>query len=61
MSGRADDLVAAGLGDDERVLLKTANSTGALREPTKSSWIALDAGAARLLVEHAVRLVGIDY
>jgi arylformamidase len=57
----ADDLVAAGLGDDERVLLKTANSSGALREPAKTSWVGLDAGAARLLVERGVRLVGIDY
>jgi arylformamidase len=57
----AADLVAAGLGDDERVLLKTANSTGALQETTKTTWIGLDAGAARLLVDRGVRLVGIDY
>src|SRR5215208_7173981 len=28
---RPEDLLSAGLGDDERVLLKTPNSTGALR------------------------------
>jgi arylformamidase len=57
----AEDLVAAGLGDDERVLLKTPNSTGALRKAEKSPWVGLDAGAAELLVERGVRLVGIDY
>jgi arylformamidase len=58
---RADDLLAAGLRDDERVLLKTRNSTGALQEKTKTTWVGLDAGAARLLVECGVRLVGIDF
>jgi arylformamidase len=57
----ADDLVAAGLDDSDRVLLKTRNSTGALRETTKTPWVGIDAGAARLLVERGVRLVGIDY
>lgn len=57
----ADDLVAAGFGDSKRVLLKTRNSTGALRETTKSPWVGLDEEAARLLVERGVRLVGIDY
>jgi arylformamidase len=57
----ADDLLAAGLDDHERVLLKTRNSTGALREREKTTWVGLDPGAARLLVERGVRLVGIDY
>jgi arylformamidase len=57
----ADDLVAAGLAGDERVLLKTANSASALQQPVKGSWVGLDEGAARLLVERGVRLVGIDY
>jgi arylformamidase len=57
----ADDLRGAGLADDERVLLKTCNSTGALRELSKTTWVGLDAGAAELLVERGVRLVGIDY
>jgi arylformamidase len=56
-----DDLLAAGLADDERVLLKTPNSTGALREPEKSPWVGLSKEAAELLVERGVRLVGIDY
>ena len=56
-----DDLVAAGLDSDERVLLKTPNSTGALRESEKSPWVGLSKEAAELLVERGVRLVGIDY
>ena len=56
-----DDLIAAGLDDSERVLLKTPNSTGALREAEKSPWVGLSEAAAELLVERGVRLVGIDY
>jgi arylformamidase len=57
----ADDLVAAGLDGADRVLLKTRNSTGALRETTKTPWVGIDSGAAELLVERGVRLVGIDF
>jgi arylformamidase len=56
-----DDLIAAGLDHTERVLLKTPNSTGALREAEKSPWVGLGEAAAELLVERDVRLVGIDY
>jgi arylformamidase len=56
-----DDLIAAGLGDDERVLLKTRNSTGALQQTEKSPWVGLDKAAAELLVARGVKLVGIDY
>jgi len=56
-----DDLRAAGLDSDERVLLKTRNSTDALRKSEKSPWVGLSAAAAELLVERGVRLVGIDY
>ncbi|HST39997.1 MAG TPA: cyclase family protein [Conexibacter sp.] len=57
----ADDLRRAGLGDDERVLLRTRNSTGALRETVKSPWVGIDAAAAELLLQRGVRLVAIDY
>lgn len=57
----ADDLVAAGFDGADRVLLKTRNSTGALRETTKTRWVGIDSGAAELLVERGVRLVGIDF
>src|SRR5215210_891494 len=56
-----EDLLAAGLGEDERVLLKTANSTGALRLTEKSPWVGISEAAAQLLVQRGVRLVGIDY
>lgn len=55
------DLLAAGLDDSERVLLKTRNSTSALREAEKSPWVGLSKEAAELLVERGVRLIGIDY
>lgn len=57
----ADELLAAGLDGAERVLLKTRNSTGALKQATKTRWVGLHADAARLLVDRGVRLVGIDY
>jgi arylformamidase len=57
----ADDLIAAGLDDSGRVLLKTRNSTGALKETTKTPWVGIDSGAAELLVQRGVKLVGIDY
>jgi len=56
-----EDLIAAGLDGSERVLLKTPNSIGALREAEKSPWVGLSEAAAELLVERGVRLVGIDY
>ncbi|MGX6448643.1 cyclase family protein [Patulibacter sp. S7RM1-6] len=58
----AADLEAAGLGDEERVLLKTRNSTTALRETEKpDAWIGLAPDGAQLLVDRGVRLVGIDF
>jgi len=58
----AADLEAAGLGDEERVLLKTRNSAGALKETEKpDEWIGVAPDAAELLVERGVKLVGIDF
>lgn len=57
----ADDLLSAGLGDEQRVLLRTRNSFDALRETVKSPWVGIDAGAAELLVQRGVKLVAIDY
>lgn len=57
----ADDLSAAGLREDVRVLLKTPNSAlwgaGAFRE----DYTHLTESAARYLVEQGVKLVGVDY
>jgi kynurenine formamidase len=58
----AADLLAAGLGDEERVLLKTRNSEAALQETEKPDfWIGLAPDGAELLVERGVKLVGIDF
>jgi kynurenine formamidase len=58
----ASDLVAAGLADEPRVLLKTANSHAALQETEKPAfWVGLAPDGAQLLVDRGVRLVGIDF
>jgi arylformamidase len=57
------DLEAAGLREgDTRVLLKTTNSTGPLRESEKADeWVGLAPEAAQLLVDRGVKLLGYDY
>jgi arylformamidase len=45
----------------ERVLLKTRNSELWARESFSADFVSLNAEGARVLVEHGVRLVGIDY
>lgn len=45
----------------ERVLLKTANSRLWERESFTPDFVRLDVSGANALVEHGVRLVGIDY
>ncbi|EHN11934.1 Metal-dependent hydrolase [Patulibacter medicamentivorans] len=58
----AADLLAAGLGDEPRVLLKTRNSATALQETEKPDfWVGLAPDGAQLLVDRGVRLVGIDF
>jgi arylformamidase len=57
-----EDLRAAGYAGQERVLLKTRNSAGAIREVEKrDSWVGLGTAAARLLVDSGTKLVGVDY
>jgi arylformamidase len=57
----ADDLAAAGLREDLRVLLKTHNSAlwngGGFRE----DYTYLTESGARYLVDQGVKLVGVDY
>jgi arylformamidase len=58
----ADDLAAAGLREDLRVLLKTPNS--ALWNgggPFKPDYTHLTESAAKYLVEQGVKVVGVDY
>ncbi|MEW1828052.1 cyclase family protein [Streptomyces sp. NPDC088196] len=58
----AADLDAAGLGDEERVLLRTSNSEGVLRSPWKArEWVGLAPDGAERLIEAGVRTAGIDY
>jgi kynurenine formamidase len=57
-----EDLLAAGLGDEDRVLLHTTNSERAMQgTEAPASWVGLHPDGAALLVERGVRLVGIDF
>jgi arylformamidase len=59
---RPDDLRAAGYAGQERVLLKTRNSSAAIREVEKrESWVGIGDDAAQLLVDSGTKLVGVDY
>jgi arylformamidase len=58
----AADLEAAGVAGATRVLLKTSNSAGPLKETERATqWVGLSPGAASWLIEHGVELIGIDY
>lgn len=58
----AAELEAAGLGDAERVILKTINSTTALRAQEKpTEWVGLAPDGAELLRARGVKIVAIDY
>jgi arylformamidase len=57
-----DQLAAAGVAGQRRVLLKTSNSAGPLKEPDRApSWVGLSPDAATWLIAQGVALVGIDY
>ncbi|GIF22941.1 arylformamidase [Actinoplanes tereljensis] len=57
-----DDLAAAGVAGQKRVLLKTSNSAGPLKEPDRApSWVGLSPSAAQWLIDQRVELIGIDY
>lgn len=56
------DLAAAGVAGQRRVLLKTSNSAGPLKEPDRAlSWVGLSPEAAAWLIAQGVALIGIDY
>lgn len=57
----ADDLAAAGLREDLRVLLRTPNSALWNSSTFHEDYAHLTDGAARYLVAQGVKLVGIDY
>jgi arylformamidase len=58
---RLDAAAFDGVELAERVLLKTTNSELWAREAFAEEALQLDGGAARVLVDGGVRLVGIDY
>lgn len=57
----ADDLAAAGLREDLRVLLKTPNSSLWNSGGFHQDYAHVAASGARYLVEQGVKVVGIDY
>lgn len=57
----ADELVAAGLREDIRVLFKTPNSALWNSPSFHQDYTHLTEGAARYLVDQGVKVVGIDY
>ncbi|QSB15896.1 cyclase family protein [Natronosporangium hydrolyticum] len=58
----AADLIAAGVAGADRILCKTSNSAGPLRETERApQWVGLSPGAAQWLIEQRVSLIGIDY
>lgn len=65
MRGRArvdpQALEASGLGNHTRVLLKTDNGPFLLEPSLREEYVHLTEDGAQWLVEHGVRLVGIDY
>jgi arylformamidase len=56
-----DDLAAAGLREDLRVLLKTPNSAFWNDQAFHQDFTYLDESAASYLVEQGVKVIGIDY
>jgi arylformamidase len=55
-------LEAAGVAGQRRVLLKTSNSAGPLKETERAPlWVGLSPEAAGWLIDQGVELVGIDY
>jgi arylformamidase len=56
-----DDLAAAGLREDLRVLLKTPNSALWNNEPFRPDFTYLDESAAAYLVDQGVKVIGVDY
>jgi arylformamidase len=57
-----DDLAAAGVAGQRRLLFKTSNSAGPLKETERApSWVGLSPEAAKVLIADGVELVGIDY
>jgi arylformamidase len=57
----ADDLAASNLSEDVRVLIKTYNSRLWGTTEFQKDYIGISEGGARYLVEHGIKVVGVDY
>src|SRR4029077_12481180 len=57
----AEDLASFDLREDVRLLIKTHNSRLWGQPEFHTDFIGVTAGAARFLVEHGVKVVGVDY
>ena len=57
----ADDLTGFDLKEDLRLLLKTPNSRLWGSRTFHEDFVGLSEGAARFLVDHGVKVVGVDY
>lgn len=57
-----EHLEAAGVAGHKRVLLKTTNSAGPLKETERAeSWVGVGPEASKWLVQNEVELIGTDY
>jgi arylformamidase len=57
----ADDLAAFNLSEDVRLLIKTSNSRLWASPEFHADYVGVDESAARYLVDHGVKVVGVDY
>jgi arylformamidase len=57
----AEDLAAFNLSEDVRLLIKTSNSRLWASPEFHTDYVGVDESAARHLVDHGVKVVGVDY
>ena len=57
----ADELAAADLSEDIRVLLKTANSRLWASPEFQKDYVGVTEAGAKYLVDHGIKVVGVDY
>ena len=57
----ADDLAAFDLSEDIRVLFKTVNSKYWGTAEFRTDYVGVTEGGAKYLVEHGIKVVGVDY
>jgi arylformamidase len=57
----ADELAAADLSEDIRVLIKTSNSRLWASSEFNKDYVGLTEAGAKYLLDHGIKLVGVDY